>query len=178
MRQRFCEESREALCSAAEKCLIFSSRGKRYSTEVSLEKRWLTKTMEIFFLQLIIFVERDWMQKQRKISRDEPNCNDVHLARGGCVNRIRYFSFGSGGNKRSCVLTPRAIQVEQWKTLRVGDVVYIGDDNAPPHQWLICRVQYVYSGPDNYVRVAKVRTPTRKYNRPVKKLRRLPLWLS
>ena len=57
----------------------------------------------------------------------------------------------------------------------MGDVVYVMDDNAAPLQWPLARVSYVYSGPDNFVRVVKVRTSTGEYNRPVNKLKNLPL---
>ena len=40
--------------------------------------------------------------------------------------------------------------------LKVGDVVFITDDNVAPLQWPLGRISYVYSGPDNFVRVVKV----------------------
>ena len=67
----------------------------------------------------------------------------------------------------------------KWTTerenLKLGDLVYITDDNAPPLQWPIGRVIYVYSGPDKFVRVVKIKTATGIYNRPVHKLRKMPL---
>ena len=52
----------------------------------------------------------------------------------------------------------------------VGDIVYVMDGNAAPLQRPLARVSYVYSGPDNFIRVLKVRTSTGEYNRPVNKL--------
>ena len=42
-------------------------------------------------------------------------------------------------------------------TLKVGDIVFITDDNSARLQWPIGRVHYVYSGPDSVVRVVKVK---------------------
>ena len=65
----------------------------------------------------------------------------------------------------------------KWKQetsdLKVGDVVYETDDNTPPLQWPLARVSYVYSGPDKYVRVVKIKTANGTYNRSVHKLRKL-----
>ncbi len=49
--------------------------------------------------------------------------------------------------------------------------------------YLLCsglwgRIAHVYSGPDKFVRVVKVKTATGVYNRPVHKLRRLPIEAS
>ena len=59
--------------------------------------------------------------------------------------------------------------------LKLGDIVYITDDNIPPLQWPIGRVIYVYSGPDKFVRVVKVKTATGIYYRAVHKLRKMLL---
>ena len=58
--------------------------------------------------------------------------------------------------------------------LKVGDVVFITDDNVAPIQWPLGRIAYVCSGPDNFVRVFKVRTQSGIYNRAVHKLKKLP----
>ena len=67
----------------------------------------------------------------------------------------------------------------KWKNesenLRVGDLVYLTDDNVAPLQWPLGRITYVYSGPDQFVRVVKVKTSNGIFNRPVAKLRKLPL---
>ena len=72
-------------------------------------------------------------------------------------------------------LQQRSKWTAETSNLKVGDLVYICNDNAPPLQWPLGRVSYVYSGPDKFVRVVKVRTATGIYNRPVAKLRRLPI---
>ena len=72
-------------------------------------------------------------------------------------------------------LQERTKWTKESSNLKVGDIVYVMDDNAAPLQWPLARVSYVYSGPDKFVRVVKVRTPTGEYNRPVNKLKKLPL---
>ena len=72
-------------------------------------------------------------------------------------------------------LQERGKWTSETENLKLGDVVYITDDNAPPLQWPIGRVVYVYSGPDQFVRVVKVKTATGIYNRAVHKLRKMPL---
>ena len=65
----------------------------------------------------------------------------------------------------------------KWKqetsNLKMGDVVYVTDDNTPPLQWPLARISYVYSGPDNLVRVVKIKAANGTYNRSVHKLRKL-----
>ena len=55
-----------------------------------------------------------------------------------------------------------------------GDLVYLADDVTPPLQWPLGCVAHVYSVPDQFVRVVKVKTATGIYNRAVHKLRKLP----
>ena len=39
--------------------------------------------------------------------------------------------------------------------LKVGDIVFVIDDNVHPPQWPLAKVQPVYTGPDKFVRVVK-----------------------
>ena len=61
------------------------------------------------------------------------------------------------------------------ENLKLGDIVYITDDNTPPLQWPIGRVIHLYSGPDRFVRVVKIKTTTGIYNHAVHKSQRIPL---
>ena len=65
----------------------------------------------------------------------------------------------------------------KWKletsNLKVGDIVFVIDDNVPPLQWPLSKIQYVYTGPDKFVRVVKIKTATGIYNRPVHKLKKM-----
>ena len=73
------------------------------------------------------------------------------------------------------ILQERGKLTTEKEHLKLGDLVYITDDNAPPLQLPIGRVIYVYSGPDKFVRVVKIKTATGIYNRAVHKLRKMPL---
>ena len=61
------------------------------------------------------------------------------------------------------------------ENLKLGDIVYITDDNTLPLQWPIGRVIHLYSGPDRFVRVVKIKTTTGIYNHAVHKSQRIPL---
>ncbi|XP_037954010.1 uncharacterized protein LOC119684129 [Teleopsis dalmanni] len=56
----------------------------------------------------------------------------------------------------------------------VGRLVVVHEDNLPPHQWLIGRVQGTVVGSDGRVRVADVRTNNGVIRRPIHKLGLLP----
>ena len=58
----------------------------------------------------------------------------------------------------------------QSSNVKLGDVVYVMEDNGAPLQWPLARLSYVCSGPNNFVRVVKLRTLTGEYNRLVNKL--------
>ena len=57
--------------------------------------------------------------------------------------------------------------------LKVGDIVFVIDDNVPPLQWLLVKIHHVYTGLDKFVRVVKLKTATGIYNRPVHKLKKI-----
>ena len=55
-----------------------------------------------------------------------------------------------------------------------GDLVLIAEDNSPPLRWQMARIEKLYCGSDNISRVAKVKTSSGTFNRPIVKLRKLP----
>ncbi|XP_073995581.1 uncharacterized protein [Rhodnius prolixus] len=55
-----------------------------------------------------------------------------------------------------------------------GQIVTIIDDNLPPLQWTIGRIDKLHYGRDEEARVADVRTPTGIISRPIRKLCPLP----
>ncbi|XP_065095607.1 uncharacterized protein LOC135717444 [Ochlerotatus camptorhynchus] len=57
----------------------------------------------------------------------------------------------------------------------VGSLVVLKDDNAPPHQWRIGRIQSTHPGKDGIVRVVTVKTSTGEYRRAITKVCLLPL---
>jgi len=50
------------------------------------------------------------------------------------------------------------INRESWKTVAVGDLVVIKEDNMPPLQWPLGRVVTVHIGQDGAIRVVNIRT--------------------
>lgn len=66
----------------------------------------------------------------------------------------------------------------KWKTtknnIKEGDLVIIKDDFLPPLEWCLGRVEKVFYGKDNNVRVAEIRTQNGSIVRPVVKLCVLP----
>ena len=75
--------------------------------------------------------------------------------------RVRFFFARTSKMKSEC------------EKPRNGDLVYLTDDNVAPLQWPLGRITKVYSGPDKFVRVVKVKTLNSIFNRPVAKLRKL-----
>ena len=61
------------------------------------------------------------------------------------------------------------------ENLKVGDMVLLTDENTPPLHWPLGRIVAIFTGNDDICRAVKVRTAKGVYNRPVVKLRRLPI---
>ncbi len=61
------------------------------------------------------------------------------------------------------------------ENLKVGDMVLLTDENTPPLHWPLGRVVAIFTGNDDICRAVKVKTAKGVYNRPVVKLRRLPI---
>ncbi len=60
--------------------------------------------------------------------------------------------------------------------LQPGDLIYLSEDNILSLQWPIGRIQEVYSGNDNFVRVAKVKTAAHKsITRLAIKVQKMPI---
>ena len=66
---------------------------------------------------------------------------------------------------------------EEINDLKLGDVVFITDDNAALLQWPMGCITYVYSGLDNFVRMVEVKSQSGVFNKVVWKLRNLPYFL-
>ena len=75
--------------------------------------------------------------------------------------------FGLQTRKKNCT---------EKENLKKGDLVYLAEDNIPALQWPLGLIIDVFTGNDNLVRVAKVKTSAEKtIIRPITKLRKLPL---
>lgn len=59
---------------------------------------------------------------------------------------------------------------QQEINLKIGDLVYIKDENTPPLHWPLGRIINVFPGKDNIVRVVTVKTRSTTLKRPVTKL--------
>ncbi|XP_058456473.1 uncharacterized protein LOC131433883 [Malaya genurostris] len=68
---------------------------------------------------------------------------------------------------------------QKWKDgvvdIRVGALVLLRDDNAPPQQWKLGRITSTIPGKDGIVRVVSVKTATGEYDRAVTKISLLPV---
>lgn len=67
----------------------------------------------------------------------------------------------------------------KWNThsapVKAGQMVILKEDNLPPLCWKLARVEEVYPGDDDIVRVVSVRTSKGIYKRPITKLCVLPI---
>lgn len=71
------------------------------------------------------------------------------------------------------------LQRNKWKSssepLYIGEIVLIRDDNLPPTKWLKGRVVQTFTGADNEVRVAEIKTKTSVMKRAISQICRLPV---
>ncbi|CAG7733163.1 unnamed protein product, partial [Allacma fusca] len=67
---------------------------------------------------------------------------------------------------------PKWARVEE--NLQANDMVLLKDDNLPPQEWHLGRIEKVHAGADGLVRVISVRTKNGIYKRPVTKVCKLP----
>ena len=65
--------------------------------------------------------------------------------------------------------------VSHWTCINVGDLVLVAEDNEAPLVWKLARVSKLFKGNDEIPRVAEIKTSKKTFNRPVIKLRKLPL---
>lgn len=67
----------------------------------------------------------------------------------------------------------------KWKSttenIKVGQLALIKEDRLPPANWHIGRIEAVYPGKDNLVRVVDIRTTGNTYTRPITKICVLPI---
>lgn len=61
------------------------------------------------------------------------------------------------------------------RSLAVGDLVYLMDDQLPPGQWLLGRISETYPGQDALVRNVRIRTKNGEYNRAAQSCCLLPM---
>ena len=67
-------------------------------------------------------------------------------------------------------LQERAKWTKPHRSLEIGDLVLIADENVRRRKWPLGRVTEVFHGRDQYVRLAKIQTSSTILTRPVTKL--------
>ena len=67
-------------------------------------------------------------------------------------------------------LVPRRKWTQEERNFAVGDVVMLSEANLPPSQWRTGRVTTVFPGSDGFVRVARVKTESGNFLRPIHRL--------
>ena len=73
-----------------------------------------------------------------------------------------------------CELQKRNKWKSKAENLKLGQMVMLKDENAPPLQWKTGRITEVHPGIDGVVRVVTVRTPTGNFRRATTKVCTLP----
>ena len=76
------------------------------------------------------------------------------------------------------ILHHRTKSTKNLPNLAPGELVIIQDDLSPPSEWPMGRILETYPGADGVVRSVKVKTQRGELDRPVVKLRRLPVTLA
>ena len=74
-----------------------------------------------------------------------------------------------------CELQRRVKWKTRTKNLKPGMMVLLRDDNSPPLQWRMGRIEEVIPGPDGIIRVVNIRTPTGSFKRATSKVYPLPM---
>lgn len=92
----------------------------------------------------------------------------------GLDRRLKYLQKIRGGLKRRFRTEYLALLVHNGKRknqqVQIGDIVLIGSDMTKRIQWLMDQVIEVFQGVDSSVRVAKVKTESGVFKRPLQRL--------
>ncbi|XP_054708500.1 uncharacterized protein LOC129218291 [Uloborus diversus] len=71
------------------------------------------------------------------------------------------------------------IQRNKWlfakQNVKIGDMVVVKEENLPTCKWLLGRINEIFYGKDNHVRVVTVQTKNGIYKRPITKIAVLPI---
>ena len=71
-------------------------------------------------------------------------------------------------------LQTRSKWKESGKSPKVNDLVFLAEDNSHPLHWPMARILELYLGNDDVARVAKIKTKSGTFIRPIVKLRPFP----
>ncbi|XP_036318373.1 uncharacterized protein LOC118733187 [Rhagoletis pomonella] len=64
---------------------------------------------------------------------------------------------------------------KQQPNVKVGELVLVRDEKAPPTQWKLARITDTHPGSDGLVRVVSLKTATTAFQRPISKISVLPI---
>ena len=78
-------------------------------------------------------------------------------------------------NDSAAVRHPTRTQRKGSHTIKEGTIVVMMDDQLPPLQWHLGRIEKVHPGKDDIIRTVTVRTSRGVYSRNVKQLAPLPV---
>lgn len=108
-------------------------------------------------------------------TEDLLNTNSNHISRWKLLQKIQQEFWRRWSNEYLHTLQQRVKWMVKKEEVKVGDLVLFKEDDQPPLNWKLCRVQELIKGADNYVRVVKLKTATGFLNRPIVKIIPLPL---
>ena len=100
-------------------------------------------------------------------SEEKRYCQLHSTARWAYIQNVLLHSWKRWHKEYVTSLQERKEWCREVTNLKVGDVVFITDDKVAPLQWPLWPISSVYSVPDNFVRVVKVRMQSGIYNRAV-----------
>lgn len=108
----------------------------------------------------------------------EPNLlerGDNQLKRFELLTKMRQQFWKQWQREYLHHLQQRGKWKEQRRSVKVGDIVALQDENLPPHRWSLGRVVITHPGSDGLVRVVSIKTATSILKRAVVKLAVLPI---
>ncbi len=112
----------------------------------------------------------------QEIAEKSPPSQDVHPQRRWkyVLNLVSNF-WKRWVKEYLSTLQPRPKWQREVENLKIGDLVLVVDEHTAPLQWPLGRILRIFTGNDDVCRAVTVRTSTGTYNRPVVKIRCLPI---
>lgn len=109
------------------------------------------------------------------IESDYLNLKADHLTRWELCGRMKQEFWAKWSNDYISSLQTRKKWTENQRNFKVGDMVLIKEENTAPLFWPLGRIERIYRGNDENVRVAEIYTKGKVYKRPIGKLALLPI---
>lgn len=106
--------------------------------------------------------------------RNYLDTKDSHLSRWQHIQKLRQHFWQRWQKEYLQQLQTRTIWRGGKNAVKIGDLVLVIEENLPPLQWKLGRVEQTHPGQDGITRVVTIRTPTGTYKRAVRKICALP----